>query len=207
MYTCRVEIPAKTGRGSIQRGTHTCEKCISCFDTSYIYCCSYELLLYVCSHGWVTVVFECVCVRERESCTVRVLKRGMLTDCQPIIHPYTCTNLSCRSATASLWFPRLLTSPPLPLSLLSPTSLCQSLHEANPIHCNIIRSLALLFGFSPGAKKAHTGPNWFSCCARFVTVEQKSHCSTANLPPPHLPSHMCTQTHTHTSWCLSGFFF
>lgn len=60
--------------------------------------------------AWVSdsVVWACVFVCERES------ERGRLTDCQPIIHPYT--NLSCRSSTTCLWF---LVSSLLPFFLLS----------------------------------------------------------------------------------------
>lgn len=76
----------------------------------YIVVCINYLCVYALMVEWQCCSRVCVC----ESCTLRVLKRGMLTDCQPIIHPFTCTNLSCRSATESLWFPRLLASPPPP---------------------------------------------------------------------------------------------
>ena len=136
---------------------------------------------------------HCVCDREsvRKSQTVRVLKRAVLTDCQPIIHLYTCTNLSCRSTTASLWFPRLLAAPPHPPLSLSP-SFFQSLHEANPIHCNIIRASPCYLDSLPEPKRHTQGQIDFPVV---LDLWQLSRNHIAQPPaPPHPPPCMCTHT-------------
>lgn len=204
MYTRRVENTSQDGqREHTEEHTYLWKMYFMLWHFIYILLFIWITSVYMFTWMSDSGVWECVWERELHCKSV---KEGYV-DGLPAYHTPIHLHKSILSERHSK--PVIPSSPHFSSSSSFPTlssSLCQSLHEANPIHYNIIQSLALLFGFSPGAKKAHTGPNWFSCCARFVTVEQKSHCSTASPPvtPPHLPSHMCTQTHTHTSWFLSS---